>query len=581
MRLIIPIVLIGAFLVAAVAWDRPSPRAELTSAYQSIETLDPQMMQAVDDIRLVYGMFEGLCTFDHLTFSVEPGVAKSWDLADDGVTYTFKLRDDAKWSDGTPVTAEDFRYAWRVGMMPDTSPPYIEFLFLIKGGHEFNAWCMEELKRIATITDPAKRMAAAQRRIEESVRRFDEMVGVKVVDDHTIIVTARQPTPYFLEIMACWPLFPLPRHVLEPTSAIDPSTLMLRRDQQWTKPGRGTMLTNGPYILKEWRFKRELLFVENPHYWNKQIVGPKSVRMVNFQTVDAMFKAYESGVIDIIFGAQALTYCPELIEQQKQGLRKDVHPETVYGTYYFVYNCRPTLPDGRANPFADPRVRLAFTMATNKQDLVEKVTRLHQPTADVFIPPGAIEGYESPRGVGYDPQRARELLAEAGYPGGVGLPTIEISYNTSGGHDLVSQALGKMWQDELGVSVSYDSQEWKVFLDRRSRGQFMIARSGWGGDYLDPTTFLDLFRTGNGHNDGGYEDPQYDALLDKAAAAARNPQERMSLLGQAEARVMDETMPMLPLYHYTYVNLHDPEELTDVSEHPRQIQMFHRMRLLK
>lgn len=581
MRLLLPIFILVAALLASLAFERPSPPADLTTGVISIETIDPQVAQATDDIRLIYAMFEGLTTFDPMTFTVIPGQAARWDVSDDGTVYTFHLRPDLKWSDGTPLTTEDFRYAWRVGMMPDTAPPYAEFLYFIKGGHEFANWALEELKRVQAIADPAERRAAARQRLADSERKFDEIVGVKVIDRQTIQVTTARPLPYFLEIVACWPLFPLPKHVLEKVSAIDPSTLMLRRDQQWTRPGREpeTMIVNGPYRLVSWRFKRELYFEANEHYSDTANVDARTLRIINYQTTESMFNAYASGTLDIMFGAQALKFCPSLIEAQQRGERDDVFAVDNFGTYYYAFNCRPTLPDGRANPFADPRVRKAFALSADKRALVEQVTRLRQTVADVFIPAGSIAGYDSPGGLGYDPERARQLLAEAGYPEGRGLPTIEISYNTGGGHEDAAQALGRMWARALGVKVSFEAQEWKVFLDRRQRGQFMIARSGWSGDYGDPTTFLDLFRIGNGHNDPGYHNPAYDRLLDEAAATTGEA--RMNLLERAEAMVVRQDLPILPLYHYQMINLHDEKKITNVSEHPRQIQMFHRMKMVE
>jgi oligopeptide transport system substrate-binding protein len=580
MRLILPMLILLAALLASLAFEQPHPRAELTTGVVSIETIDPQLAHAVDDIRLIYSMFEGLTTFDPATFTVEPGVAHAWQLADDQVTYTFHLRPDARWSDGSPVTADDFSNAWRIGMLPDTAIPYVEFLFFIRGAREFSQWGVTSLKEVASIGDPAARHAAAQKRIAESVERFAATVGVKVVDERTLVVTLEKPVPYFLDIAACWPLFPIPRHVLDRISTIDGSTGMLRRDQQWTKPSNEprTMIGNGPYRLTAWRFKRELYFEANEFYWNAAQVGPRTVRVANYQTSEAMFNAYASGELDIMFGAQALKFCPDLIAQQVRGERRDVMAVDAFGTYYYAFNCRPVLPDGRPNPMADARVRRALALAVDKRAIVENVTRLRQTVADVFVPRGSVPGYTSPQGLGQDVALAQELLKAAGYPGGAGLPTIEISYNTGAGHEHVAQALGTMWTRNLGVNVSYDAQEWKVFLDRRQSGQFMIARSGWNGDYGDPATYLDLLRTGNGHNNPGYSNPVYDRLMDEAAGE-RDAARRMELLRQAETIIVRDDLPILPLYVYQLVNLHDPSRVTNVSEHPRQIHMFGRMRV--
>jgi oligopeptide transport system substrate-binding protein len=481
LRLILPILIVAGLLVASVAWDRPTPRADLVTGYTSIETLDPQMTRAAADVRMGYALFEGLCTFDPDDFSIIPGVAKDWEVSEDQRIYTFHLRPDARWSDGEPVTAEDFRFAWRVGLMPDTAPPYVDFLFYIDGGREFFDWCSEELERVQQIEGRAARMEAARERVRESKRKFEELVGVEVVDRHTLRVELAEPKPYFREIAATWPLFPLPRHVVRERMEIQDSTLMLKRDPQWTHPG--SLVGNGPYRLDEWRFKRNIRLEANEHYHAAESVGPASVNLMHFQDATAMFHGYESGTIDLLLGAGPIPFAPELVEAARRGERSDLHGFDAFGTYYYVFNTRDQELAGAPNPFADARVRRAFALATEKPPLVERVTRLHQTVTDVFIPAGGIEGYESPEGLGHDPERARKLLAEAGYPNGEGMPPIVMIYNTGGGHGNVAQALMEMWQEKLGVSIRLERQEWKTFLTRRSKGEdYHLARSGWFGD---------------------------------------------------------------------------------------------------
>jgi len=574
MRILITIAAVGALLVGSLFLDQPAERAELVAGYISIETLDAQLARASEDIRVAYALFEGLCTVDPYTFTVEPGVAQSWEISPDGRVYTFHLRDDAKWSNGELIRAGDFAFAWRLGLMPDTAPPYIEFLQYIRGGKAFTDWCIEELARVRKIADPRLRLEAARARIDESHRKFAELVGVKVVDDRTLEVHIEQPMPYFLEIITSWPLVPLHPLTIQSVTSLNPDSLMLRRDPLWTRPA--TLVNNGPYRLADARFKRFIRLEANPHYWAADRVGPRTVELISFNDPTAWFNGYSTGVADIMFDAQALTaLAPELVAQSVAGQRDDLIEIDGFATYYYCFNTRPTLPGGARNPFTDPRVRRAFAMCIDKVALVNDVTRLRQKVANTFIPPGTIPGYESPAGITYDPERARRELAAAGYPRGQGLPLIELSFNSNAGHELPAQAIARMWERELGVSVTTEPQEWKVYLGRRIAGDFIVCRSAWTGDYQDPTTFLDLFRTNNGNNDAGYSNARYDAILD-AAAAERDRSKRMALLSDAERLLLEDEAALCPLYHYKFLNLHKPW-VEGVNDHPRDFQFFHRM----
>ena len=575
--LLIGVLVAGAI---AIAYQNTEERAELTLHYISYETLDPTMTQASADVRVAYALFEGLCTYDPYTFTVLPGVAERWEVSEDGMTYTFYLRANAKWSDGTPVTSRDFVETWREGMMPDFAPPYVDFLRFIKGAKAFGDWCTESVKDIKKGETEDERVALARARVEQARAKFDEMVGVRAVDDHTIEVVLAEPCGFFLDLAASWPLFPLPRHVMEEFNSIDATTYMQRRDPQWIKAGN--IISNGPYKLKHWRFKRDVLMEANEHYHAADKVKSKSLRMIRFTDEVAAYNGYVSGLIDAQLTAAGLPYMAEILEQGQAGERNDVNSVGSFGTYYFALNNRPKLSDGRDNPFHDVRVRRAFAMTVDKRSLVEDVTRLKQNTYGVFVPPGAIPGYNSPPGqvclsdAKDDAERqamiaeARGLLEQAGFP--MSEP-VEIIYNTGSGHEQVSQALAAMWESYLGVKTSLRGQEWKVFLGERNKGHFTIARSGWFGDYGDPTTFLDLFKEGHGNNDFGTKDPKYEAML-QAAVVERDPAKRMQLLSDAERYIMTEQYAMIPLYQYELVHLYDPDRVTGVTHHPRNLQFY-------
>lgn len=579
LALIVVLVLLGVLFVPGGGDES----ADLNLHYISLETLDPQMMQAAFDVRVGYAVFEGLCTFNPYTFTIEPGVAERWTQTADGLTYEFYLRPDAIWSDGSPLTAHDFVTAWRQGMMPDISPPYTEFFMHIAGARDFQQWCRQSLAHV-TDARAEDRPRLARERATRSLAKFDELVAVEAMDDRTLWVQLDTPCSYFLDLVASWPFFPLPAHVTDKFTKLDKTTYMLRRDPQWVKPG--SIVSNGPYRVARWRFKRDVLLEANEHYHAADRVKSRTVRLNWFADDNTAYNAYASGMLDVQIGATPVPYMAEIINAARNGERHDVHEATSFGTYYFAYNNRPTTPDGKVNPFADVRVRKAFSIVVDKRKLVENVTRLRQRTSGVFIPPGSIPGYESPLGQRCisdtdDPaerramlDEARQLLADAGYPGGRGFPPVTVGYNSGGGHELVTQSLAAMWNDALGVTCVLQTQEWKVYLAKRNEGAYMIARSGWFGDYGDPTTFLDLFRTGHGNNDFGFADEWYDDLLD-AAARESDPAQRMAMLKRAEQYAIGERYAMLPLYQYKLVHLFDPQRVSGVTLHPRNLQFFH------
>ncbi|MBI1375411.1 MAG: hypothetical protein GC159_22070 [Phycisphaera sp.] len=578
MRLILPLLLLVALLVVSIAIDPPRPRADLVTGYSSIETLDPQIGRAHEDIEIAYALFEGLVTFDPKDFSMVPGVAASWDISDDGTVYTFHLRPDAKWSNGDPVTAGDFRFAWSLGLTPDTAPPYIDFLYYIKGAKDYYNWAQQSLTEINEMdAPPAEKLAAARQRVERFGEKFDELVGVKVIDDRTLRVELQEYLPYFTEIASTWALFPLHPPTIRAHMHVDPFSYRLRRDPQWTKPEN--IVCDGPYVLDTWEFKRRIRLRRNEHFHSAKDVNLATIEFVHFQDYVTMFTAYESGELDLVVGATPVPFAPDLIAAQREGKRNDVHELDAYGTYYYVFNTRPTV-EGKPNIMADVRLRKALAMTIDKKRLVEDVTRLHQTTTTCLTPIGAINGYDPPQGLPYDPDQGRKLLADAGFPNGQGFPAISLLYNTGGGHEFVAQAIAHMWKEQLNIDVKLEAQEWKVFLRNRNVGQFSVARSGWFGDYSDPTTFVDLMRTGNGNNDAGFSDAKYDAMLD-AAAAERDQTKRFKMLSEAEHYGLTVGVPLVPLYYYNIIHLYDPNELTGVTQHQRNVQMYWRIKRIR
>jgi len=605
MRLLMPVILLAVALVAIVALDRPSPRAEFvfvnpTDAF----TLDPQRMSYQQDIRFARALYEMLVTID-ADGSLIPGAASSWQQSDDALTWTFHLRPESKWSNGDPVRASDFLYAWRRLLLPESAADYTGFLFSVDGAEAFFKWRSEALAAYARESSgPAARTRdgsspsstargagaphtreAAEALWRESLERFDRTVGISAPDDLTLVVRLARPVHYWLDLCAFPALGPVHPPTVERFSSLDPVTGRLVQKPGWTKAGQ--LVSNGPYELVEWRYKRNLRLERNPHFRDPTMAIVESIDAVPIESPTTAVLAYESGAAD---------WLPDLLPDFRADMvespRTDVHSIPSFGTDFFSFNCRPTLPGDRPNPFADARVRRAFALAVDRQLLVDRVTRLHEPVSNVIVPRGAIDGYESPAGLPFDPVRAREELAAAGWRDrdgdgfvedetGRAFPTVDLLFSsTSPRYRDLALALRDLWRTHLGVNTETRGKESKLYKEDLKTGNFMVARGGWYGDYKDPTTWLELSRTGDGNNDRGYSNKAFDDLLDKAANE-RDPKKRMLILTSAERLLFDEELPMLPICTFVTLYLYDPERVSGLTHDPGLDQYLGRVRVTK
>jgi oligopeptide transport system substrate-binding protein len=649
MRLVVPFLVIIALIAGALALDRAPERADLVFVNRGeIFTLDPQRMSWMQDFRMAYSLFEGLVRWNSDDGSIEPAAAQSWRISDDGLTYTFNLRRDARWSNGEPVTAHDFIYAWSRALMPETAADYTMMFFNIAGAQDFFSWRSAQLQRFSTMARPEASTPgeSAEALWERTEQRFDESVGVRAIDEHTLQVTLVRPLPYFLDLAAFPAFYPVHRptvegwtldeasqatarqrgwHAIRPPPfrhrrwlSLDAASGSLQQQHGWTKPG--TFVGNGPYILAEWRYKRGLRLQRNPHFHSPHIVRSDSVACLSIDDTNTAVMAFETGEIEWLSEVSA-EYQSDMLEQraryieryrgkideqlalgrtmdealaalpppdQRNGERRNIHVLPTFGTDFYSFNCRPTLADGRENPFADARVRRAFVLSADRELLVRTVTRLHEPVMTTLIPPDSIPGYSSPAGLGLDVDAARRELADAGWLDrdrngiienrrGVEFPVVDLLYstNTSRYKDL-SLALRDMWQRELGVRIELRGKDNKFFKEDLIRGNFMIGRGRWYGDYGDPTTFLNIFRTGDGNNDRGYSNPRIDDLLDEADVE-RDPRRRMELLSECERILFQEEAPMLVICQLVQLYMYEPGELRGLTHHPRLVQYLWRM----
>lgn len=591
--------LIG-LLALGVAREQAAAPADLVYIEPNdMNTLDPQRMSYNQDFRLSYALYETLVRWDIYSddFHVMPGAASSWEVSPDRRTYTFRLDPRGKWSSGDPVRAGDFVYSWQRALMPDTAADYSQLFHLIKGGREFFEFRTAQLAEYAT-RDESQRTPEAARALRDAAdQALARLVGLEAIDDLTLRVTLERPTPYFLDLVAFGPFSPVHRATVEAYTDVDPDSGMIRQRHGWTKPP--LLVGNGPYVLTKWKFKQELRLEKNPHFRDPGLARAASIRVLCIEDQNTSVLSFKSGAADLHIDLD-LEYIGDLLAQSRRGERDDLHQFTTFGTYFWSFNCTPTLGDGRHNPFRDAAVRRAFAMATDKAALVREVRRSEEKVANVIVPPGSIAGYTSPRGLSLDPAAARRELALAGWAdrdadgvpeneAGEPFPVVELLCTPVGPHRDIAQAMSRMWEQALGVRTRVVVKETKVYRNTLKRRDYMVARGGWYGDYLDPLTFLDLHRTGDGNNDRGFSDPRYDEML-RAADDELDPARRLELLAMAERYAVEEAMPVLPLYHYDQYYLYRPHTRADgtpnpgglrgMSKHPRLIQYLYMLEVV-
>ncbi|QQS08859.1 MAG: peptide ABC transporter substrate-binding protein [Phycisphaerales bacterium] len=614
-----PVLLLAAVVAVSALADRPLPRAALTIVDKDSSTLDLHQMSWSQEFRLARLLHEGLVRHDVLAgdMRVMPGLAETWEKSEDSTTFTFHLREGLRWSDGRPLTAEHVRESWRRAMLPDAKNDYDKLFGLLKGGREFTAWRAGALASYTEVRaatgafpsdashthggGPADHLRSARALLIETYRRFDETVGVEAPDARTLVVELEHPTPHFLDIVAFAPFAAVDVETIERFERLDERSGVVSTDSAWLTPEH--LCTSGPFVVSRLRFKRDVRLTKNPNYWAADRVAIDSVEILSIEDPSAQVLAYETGAAEMVADVTA-PYVAEMLaakrefyaehqslvdEMRAKGAseleidralprdpRSRIHAFPAYGMYFYNFNCAPRLRDGRPNPFADARVRKAFALAIDKQRIADDVRRLGETPATTVIPPGAIDGYSSPTGCGFDPEEARRLLADAGHANGQGLPVIEILLNKQGGHELIAQAVQRDWRSILGVEVRLEVKETRVFRDDLKNGNFMVSRASWFGDYGDPQTFLDINRTNDNNNDRQYSNPAYDALLVQSERAT-TLRERYDLQSRAERMLVEEEFPLAPIFRYMNVLLFDAHEVRGVSDHARQIQDFSRV----
>ena len=461
------------------------------------ESMDPDKATGAPEATYLGEIFEGLTALDKEGQPV-PAAAESWDISDDGLTYTFHLRDN-KWSNGDPVTAQDFEFAWKRLMSPELASEYAYMLFPIKGGEEYNT-------KGGSADD----------------------VGVKAIDDKTLEVHLARPTAYFLMLLAHQSAFPVNRKVVQ------------EHPDDWAAEA-DTLVGNGPFKIVSWDHNSKITVEKRDDYWDHDKVKAKKIEMPLIDNMSTAVSMFDNGDVDLVLDPPAAD-AERLKGEGKLQLDKNI------GTFFFDTN-------NKLAPFDNPKVRKAFSLALDRQTLVDQVLHGLASPATGWIPTGFTNpatkkdfAEESGKLVNENVEEAKKLLAEAGYPDGKGMPPITLLYNTNENNKAICEAAQEMWKKNLGVDVELTNQEWKVYLQSRKSGTVQIARARWVGDYLDPMTFADYLLSNGTNNYGRYANPKYDEFVHQAQNS-NDPSVRMQAMHEAEKICIDD-MGLIPVFFY-------------------------------
>jgi oligopeptide transport system substrate-binding protein len=549
------------------------------------KTLDLNRISWAQDIRTAYILWEGLYTIDPVrTLGTVPGCADPVELSDDKTDYTFHIRPTAKWTNGADLTAHDFLFSWRRNL--EEPGDYSYLLYYIRGAEDYSnafvAYLEANKKYLEAHPDYRNALAAYNEKLKladwdpAKVSRPRpqppadsnppappdfKTVGMEALDAKTFRVTLKNPVPYFPDITAFPPEFPLYEPSLRKFRQVDRDTGAVTYDKKFTRPPN--LVSNGPFRLDAWAYKQNVHFVKSEHYWERARVKSNTIDMVSCEEPMAQFLLFHSGSVDWVAD---ISIAPEVAADLKKQQSPNINVGPGFGTYFYSIRVLPTLPDGRPNPFADKRVRQALSMAIDKRPVVDNVTKLGEPITSNYIPVGVFPGYQSPPGLPYDVAKARELLAAAGYPGGKGWPRLSLLYNTGAHHADVAQIVRRQWAEQLGIDIELEGVEIKTFGERLHNKDYAIARASWIGDYMDPSTFTDKYLTNGGNNDSGWSNKDYDRLCAEAAVVTNNA-ERLKKLREAEAILLEE-QPIIPVYHYVNADLRR-SVVHGIKENPR------------
>lgn len=476
-------------------------------------SLNPGLAEDSTSGTVLRNVLEGLTRINQ-DGKPEKAMAEDIKVSEDGKTYTFTIR-DAKWSNGDPVIAKDFEYAWKWALDPANNSTYAYQLYYLEGAEAFNTGKGEK-----------------------------DAVGVKAIDDKTLEVKLVNPTPYFEELTAFYTYLPVNSKIAE-------------ANPEWATDAGENFTTNGPFHLVEWAHSDKIVLEKSETYWDAETVKLDSIEMIMINDPNTELSMFDNGELDWA-GAPTGALPTDAMQALKDEGRLVTQP--IAGIYNYKFNTT-------VEPFNNVNIRKAFAHAINRQELIDNILQGEQLPAMAIVPPSMFEENEKGYFPDNDVEKAKEYLQkgleELGYKDASELPAVTLSYNTSEAHQKIAQAIQDMWKQNLGVEVTLDNAEWNVFLDKVNQMDYQVARMGWLGDFNDAINFLEMYRDADGgNNNTGWESKEFQDLLAKSATET-DPEARQQLLKDAEAIFMED-MPVAPIYFYTN-NWVQAENLKDVA----------------
>lgn len=564
---------------------------------QEPEWIDPGKCADAAGGEIILNIFSGLTEVHPQTLEPRPDVATHWDISEDGKEYTFYLRRTG-WSDGTPVTAHDFKWSWLRVLDPKLASKYVANMFIFAnaeaktrgalyvhhlptkiGGEQISEIVQQALPRtegphseepsihaatfdfIQPVSWPeagfmvflsgveAEKAAARAKIKDELISRFgdsvvarevqDSDVGIEAVDDYTLRLRLENAIPYLLNFLSFYTFMPVPKHVIESleTKDINPN--------HWTR--EDYIVSNGAYELKKWKFRQYMEFEPNPYYWNAKhpdLFRVKKIKLSAIENYNTCLNMYHAGEVD--YPGPNTSLPAEFMDHLRS--YKDYRFDPFLSVYVYWINTQTP-------PMNNVHLRRALSLSIDRQKIVKYVTRAGQTPTASLVPDG-LAGYDSPDIPVFDPDLAMEELQKAGYRTGEEVPDITLIYNTAESHKQIAEAVQQMWKKHLGINITIENQEWNVYLGRLSSGNFQIARLAWNGDYPDPFTFLELFMSNCGNNRSNWSSDEYDGMV-KEANRTLDRQKRLDILRRAEIIAL-EHQPLIPVYVYTSATMIKP-----------------------
>lgn len=470
--------------------------------------LDPHVITSHQDSNIVATLFEGLALYDAKTAEPTPGVAERWETSADNLTWTFHLRRNAKWSNGDPVTAHDFVFAYRRILTPSLAAEYASLLYVLKNGQALNSGKLSDFNQL----------------------------GARAVDDHTLALTLENPVPYLPTMICHAAWYPVHRATLEKHGGLD------KRGSAWTRAGNH--VGNGAFMLEEWKPHQYIRVKKSPAYWDNAAVKLNAAVFYPIESEDAEERSFRSGQLHVT-STMPLSKVP-VYRAEKSPF---YNPHVFLATFFLRFNVEKP-------PLNDPRVRRALSLAIDRERFVRDVLKGGQTPAGHLTPPETA-GFTANSKNTFNPELAKKLLAEAGFPEGKGIKKLGYLYNSTEANRIIAEALQQMWNRTLGIDIALENQESRVQAVSMRSGNYEVARYAWVGDYLDPSTFLELMTGDSGNNMTRWRNAEYDRLYAEASRTADN-QRRYEIYQRLEEIIAEEA-PIAPIYFYARNNLRRPE----------------------